>query len=619
MPTTVPIQTNAPLLNGKSLSPEEYVEEIVGGFRQMYQFLLERQTTLLSQDSPLAALADRRVRFVLRNTQVYGSLLNKTLHPKFLQQGIDRSIELDVLKRGFLPAQTKPSAWSILGSEQQALEQLDIPYFTANSSSDSLTVGWDLTITGYFQKPSYSDALDNLQQLNQQNLTQQIFLIRSSFCLRFAGMPNTIKSSQHNNSNLNFHATNSLTRSQLAREAIAIAKDLQKRAIYGDDGSVTWIGMRYLPGVEQLRLQPLGYSLYDGICGVALFLAALSKITGNLEFRNLALAALQNLREILQDTDWKSQAKIIEQIGIGGATGVSSVVYALVRISQFLNEPDLLDCAKIMASKIDEATIAKDRHFDLMQGTGGTILGLLSLYQATFDSAILEQANACGYYLLNNRIASNSGLRSWSTVNNKLLTGFSHGAAGIAYALLQLYKTVGDPVFLEGAEEAIAYERSVFSSVEGNWPDLRSFTLKNEKPSFMNSWCHGATGIGLGRLGSLSLLDTAEIREDIAVALKTTHRTSIKNVDHLCCGNFGRIEMLLVAASELSRPELRENAQKQAAQAIARAKQTGSFCLFAGNLRNIYNPGFFRGMAGIGYQLLRLGNPDSLPCVLLWK
>ncbi|WP_019503703.1 type 2 lanthipeptide synthetase LanM family protein [Pleurocapsa sp. PCC 7319] len=619
MAATIPTQTNAPSLNGITVSPDKYVEKIVDGFEQMYQFLMERSTKLLLSDSPLAALAHQRVRFVFRSTQVYVSILAKTLHPNFLRHGIDRSIELDMLKQGLLVAETKPPAWSLLRSEQQALEQLDIPYFIADSSSDSLTVSSDLSITGYFQKPSYSDVITNLQQLNKQSLVQQISLIRSSLCLRFVGKPNKTESSQDSKPHLSFEPVVSLTRSQMVQEAVAIAQELQQRAIYGTDGSVTWIGMQYIPGAEQLQLQPLTDSLYDGVCGVALFLAALSKITGNSDFRDLALGAVQQVRKNLQDEKHRSYSKIIKRIGIGGATGAGSIVYALVRISQFLNEPDLLDSARIIASEIHREMITQDRYFDLMRGTGGAILGLLALYQATLDPAILEQVTACGYHLLNNRVASNSAFRSWSTLDNELLTGFSHGAAGIAYALLRLYETTQELSFLKGAEEAIAYEQSVFSPIKGNWPDLRSFTIKNENSYSMSSWCHGATGIGLARLGSLMVIDTEEIRQDIAVALKTTQRVGTKHLDHLCCGNFGRIEMLLVAASELLRPELQKTAQKQAAQAIARAKQTGSFCFFAGNLRNVYNPGFFRGVAGIGYELLRLGYPDSLPSVLLWK
>jgi lantibiotic modifying enzyme len=33
----------------------------------------------------------------------------------------------------------------------------------------------------------------------------------------------------------------------------------------------------------------------------------------------------------------------------------------------------------------------------------------------------------------------------------------------------------------------------------------------------------------------------------------------------------------------------------------------------------VYNPGLFQGMAGIGYQLLRLACPDELPSLLLWE
>lgn len=75
--------------------------------------------------------------------------------------------------------------------------------------------------------------------------------------------------------------------------------------------------------------------------------------------------------------------------------------------------------------------------------------------------------------------------------------------------------------------------------------------------------------------------------------------------------------MLLVAACNLSRPELSETAQKQAAQLVARVKQVGAFYLFPELSGDIYNPGFFQGTAGIGYELLRLAYPNSLPSVLL--
>ncbi len=54
----------------------------------------------------------------------------------------------------------------------------------------------------------------------------------------------------------------------------------------------------------------------------------------------------------------------------------------------------------------------------------------------------------------------------------------------------------------------------------------------------------------------------------------------------------------------------------QAAQVVARAKQRGTFG-YSPLLG--YNPGFFQGASGIGYELLRLAYPDQLPSVLLWE
>ncbi|MHC5748614.1 MAG: lanthionine synthetase LanC family protein, partial [Nostoc sp.] len=267
-----------------------------------------------------------------------------------------------------------------------------------------------------------------------------------------------------------------------------------------------------------------------------------------------------------------------------------------------------------LASLITSTAIAADEKFDIVSGTAGTILGLLTLYNASRHPVVLDLATSCGYHLLNHRVASDTGYLAWATIGGKLLTGISHGAAGIAYALLRLYTVVGDPIFLKAAEEAIAYERSIFSAQAQNWPNF-----SGEKPGFGMTWCHGAPGIGLARLGSLAILDTAEIRQEIEVALQTTQKFCLQDIDHLCCGNFGRIEALLVAAQKLKRSELLDIAQKHAAYVVNKVEKIGSFQIFPRHLRGLYSPGFFQGTAGIGYELLRLAYPEQLPSVMLWE
>jgi len=647
-------QTNAPSLAGVIQAPKEYVNELVDGFEHQYRFLLAHREALLATDSPLAALSHQRVRCLFRPTQVYASVLQKSLHPKYLRDGVDHSIELEVLCRAFLGTDLKHPWWRILQAELQTLEQLDIPYFAADSDSDALPVVKGEMMVPCFAQPSYTQMIATIQRLNQDDLAEQVAIIRSS--LLVVGEPGTatsdikVRSRHFSARSAKALTTNSkvsgvrvrfdidcskwreksaaisvlddqvspISEEESVQQAIQIAQDLQRRAIQAADGSVTWIGLHFLPQANRFQLQPIGNSLYDGCPGIALFLGGLTKITGDNQWRDLCLGALQPLRRILLDSDSKSRQKLT-RLGIGGAAGLGSIVYSLVRISQFLGDETLLADAKQVASLITRDRIAADQQFDLVAGAAGAILGLLTLHQVTADSGILAQATSCGEHLLNHRVISETGFNTWATGAEKPLTGFSHGAAGIAYALLRLYEVTQEVVFREAAEDAIAYERHLFSPTQGNWLDLRSYALIDGKPTSMTSWCHGAPGIGLGRLGSLASLDTADIRAEIAIALDTTRQFSWHNIDHLCCGNCGRMEVLLVAAQKLLRPDLVEIVKKQGNWMARRAEQGGGFHLFPQCPQDIYNPGFFQGTAGIGYQFLRLAHPDLLPSVLLWN
>jgi type 2 lantibiotic biosynthesis protein LanM len=571
---------------------------------------------LNTEDSPFKKLAHQQVRFVFRATRVYASLLNNTLQPRYLRDGIDRSIQLDALSRALLLSDSASLFRPLLREELQALEQMDIPYFSACANSDSLSINSTQILNNCFKEPSYSTIISRLHKLSDQDLKQQVAIIKTSLYTHIADKLKYISLSDNLYRDIpNTSTITALSQKELLEQAIAIANELQNQAIRSDDGSTTWIGLEYMPDAQKFQLKPLGYGLYDGSCGVALFLSALEKITGAKQgFENLAFEALLPVSKILQNKDPIFQRQISKQLGIGAGMGLGSIIYALAKISQFTKKSTLLEAALLAASMLTTECIISDQNLDIISGAAGAILGLLTLYETTLDPLVLQKAIACGHHLLNNRTTTRSGYKTWSTLGGKLMTGFSHGVAGIAYSLLRLYKITQESLFFEAAKEAISYERSVFSSEARNCADF-----KGDKVYFINSWCHGDPGIALARLGSLSVLDTYEIQQDIEIALKTTQKVSLQRVDRLCCGNFGIIEILLVAASQLSRPDLFQNAQKKASWVLSRAKQADCFYLFSNLERDIYNPGFFTGTAGIGYELLRLAYPDVIPSVLLWQ
>ncbi|GCE21144.1 hypothetical protein KDK_49440 [Dictyobacter kobayashii] len=219
----------------------------------------------------------------------------------------------------------------------------------------------------------------------------------------------------------------------------------------------------------------------------------------------------------------------------------------------------------------------------------------------------------CARHLLRSRTRGKGDCLAWPTLGGEHNTGFAHGIAGIVYALTRLYAVTGDSELLAVSREALLYEDRAFVSEIGNWPDV----IGGSKSGIMSTWCHGAPGIGLARLGGLPALDSARIRADIEAALHTTQRIPLDYPDFLCCGNLGRVDLLFTASQQLERPALAHEGLHQTRQLITRARSQGRFN-FHRAFPGITIPNFFHGAAGIGYQFLRMADPQEFPSVLLW-
>ncbi|MEQ8220797.1 MAG: lanthionine synthetase LanC family protein, partial [Candidatus Eremiobacterota bacterium] len=275
--------------------------------------------------------------------------------------------------------------------------------------------------------------------------------------------------------------------------------------------------------------------------------------------------------------------------------------------------PEILDYAEHAALLIKDQ-VESDMAFDIIYGSAGAITGLVKFYNVTKEQKILDIAKKCGDHLLEHVKENHSGYRAWATLGNIIMGGFSHGVAGIAYSLLKLYSLTGESKYIDAVKEAILYENTLFSHNTANWQDLRTLSDKPEHERFMTAWCQGAPGIALGRIGGLSVLDTDQIRRDIEIALDTTIKYPLIERDHLCCGNLGIAEILFTSGLKLDRADLKEKGLFKASQTVCRAKQRGGFSCGVGGH---FDPGFFQGISGAGYELLRMTEPDIIPSVLL--
>ncbi|NJR15982.1 MAG: type 2 lantipeptide synthetase LanM [Calothrix sp. CSU_2_0] len=616
--TIIPPGKNAVILEGKPVSPKNYVQEIVAGFSEIYCLLIKNKELLLSQNSPISDIKLAKSRFIPHPESIYAIAGKKSLTPQALVNGIEYSILIysliDRLSCSLLESEPNSGTWKIWRSEIKSLQQQDIPYFSVGCDRVDLELEENHAIEQFFETSSYQNLITKLQNLDLQDLELQTKLIRSSFDAKFAHL-----TGNHNTLQGNLPQCKSITRDELLQDAIEIGNHLVSNTIYNYN-ECNWLDLDYIFKANRYKIQTLDDSLYTGRAGVALFLAALGKITNNSEFKQVALKALLPFQKSLGKIEISKDIRKSEL----GLLGTGGNIYSLVKISQFLEEPSLLDTARIAAKRLTQQVIDRDNKFDVMFGVAGVIPGLLQLYYQTSDRTILDIAIACGNHLLEHR--SHTNHRAWITIESKKpLTGFSHGAAGISLSLLQLYDVTNNIAFLEAAHEAIAYEQSVFDASVKNWPDFRMSDETNQT-NFLHTWCHGSAGIGLARLASLTILkeaglQTEKIYSDIDIALETTLKYGIPNadIDHLCCGHMGRVELFILASQKLGNNKSLDIAWQQTEWVLNRAKQRGSYYFNSHPYDRIYSPNFYRGNAGVGYQLLRLAFPESLPSVLIWE
>ena len=399
------------------------------------------------------------------------------------------------------------------------------------------------------------------------------------------------------------------TSSEFLAVAATLAGRLADTAIWHGE-RCSWMG--FVPrDATQTRgrtmLEGLGPDLYSGTAGVALFLAEAATVLADARLERTARGALGHALEHADRID-----------GDGLHAGQPGIAYAAARVAIALSyELALYGARDVLTAWWRRRRAASA--WDVIGGCAGAVSALVALADLLDDPSLLEAAAIAGDELIGAAQRSNDG---WLWPNPRRtslhgLCGFSHGAAGIGHALLELWGATGDARFRDGGEGAFDYERSWFVRRGGTWPDLREIERRagRDVPAPVSpTWCHGAPGIALSRLRAGRLLKSAAVSTDADAALALT-RGHVADLSSrapddfsLCHGAAGAADVLLYGkdASGL--------AERIAAVGIERHHRPASS--FPCGIPHGETPGLFIGLAGIGLFYLRLIRP-SIPTVLV--
>jgi type 2 lantibiotic biosynthesis protein LanM len=508
--------------------------------------------------------------------------------------------------------------WPLQRAERMALVTLNVPYFI--TATDGTAVS---NLFGVCAQTAATPGLDRaggrLQTLDASEIAWQVEVIRENLSQQ-SGAPRKRKPNAILETGGPAAADAALFKAEADKIAAELADDAVRRG-----HSAAWIGLDWLGDSEVFQLVCLGPDLYNGATGIALFLAAHAAVRGHQPSAELALAALAHVRRNLNS---RNAARFARSLGIGAATGLGSIVYGLCVIGKCLGNRMLLQDAERAGRLFSDELIAADKQLDVMGGAAGAILALLRLHRDTQSDDALVRAIRCGEHLLGQDRAGDTRHRSWigQGFGGAPLNGMSHGAAGFAYALASLAAASGREQFADAAAECIAFEDQTYDAARHNWPDLRV----RDHPVWPCQWCHGAPGIGLARLATArriaadaalgAKLGGAIVATDVDNAVESVKRAWPGQVDTLCCGTLGGIEFLCEAASRTpdraGAGEIGELAAHRLAAILASAAATGDYRWNSGKRQ--FNLGLFRGLAGVGYTVLRRLD-RTLPNILVWE
>lgn len=230
--------------------------------------------------------------------------------------------------------------------------------------------------------------------------------------------------------------------------------------------------------------------IYMGSGGVVLAMADLAIVLEDAVARTV----------LARGAEWLRQAPPINQQPLPGLyIGEAGVGAVLLRAGQVLKDMTLLREAIECGRRVASLAYASP---DLINGTAGRLRFHLFLWDETSEQEHLRMAIACGEYLLQTAQTNNHQEVFWNipdgygNLSNHAYLGYGHGAAGIADALLDLFKATGDERFLPAIQGAGRWlQRQAISTLADesglNWPII------GEGTEVANPfWCHGAAGIG---------------------------------------------------------------------------------------------------------------------------
>lgn len=584
-------------VNGKQISilfHEKYPlvtghqETFVNGFRKVYERILSIRPQLLGEmESKKSQASDMKIRFILRNTAAYDRLITKTREYGWM---CDKDLEVEVnnsLNRVFITNGELEKS-DIAKEETESILFGDIPYFYTNISSRNLSINGKIIQKDFFTYSAIDHMKDILNGFSTNELEYETRLLKLA-----------IKRNLEEKSDQAVEEPERkiIDKKQFVNYAEEIFFKIKEEVITSPRGYIYFFD---LDKNERSAMTLCNHGYVSGYMGIALFVAALSTITEKVEIQNDAIKLYEKLlSQLSKEICVYEKEKIIHEseLNIGFDDGVAGMIFVVCRIYELTNSQNakaLLDRLVDIIYKLD---LTSER-MDMFGGVAGMVASLCNFDYLLEDKKIKSHVEKmCGILMTNCSLKYKGSYLVKYKNDKKQIAGMAHGQFGIAMALYKAGLKLGVKKYKEMAEQVLECE----------------YKSNSELPLSLG-YCSGISGMGMASL--YCSLESAQewIEKEIDIALKSP----MLERDYLCCGNCSVIDFLIEAGNKKENPLLIEEAINRLSYIITMKEKSGEYSFVSGQYKKIFIPNLYYGAAGVGYEFLRIADPEKIKSGLLF-
>ena len=457
-------KTNVPKLNGKEIEAKCVVEDVVKGFKDFLEVVIENKNELLSIVSN-SFFDNMHLRQIIRPTKVYFNFLQSSLNPSVACSLKKRDRLFDLLINNFTP--DSKNGYLRVEREVEDLKAGNISKFYTEYSKNILFSNGDIICQNYYINSPKETVISKINNLDKKAISYQTRLIYMSLQSIYG-----FKDLKKEHDFFDYENESAFAPKEIIKN---YANHIFDNIVPCGEGMYSFITT--YPDDNFLKIKYAEPGLYH-MGGLVWFLAMYSYY-----YDNLKASYVKGILDlfITQYFHKKNEGNGIENFSV--FDGYGGLLYLTYNFGKAFNEKKYYNNYIEIRNDIIDYYLSKEsfekNDVDYIAGLSG-IIYLISKIEIDIFASKKESSE--DIYKL-----KELSMKYFGTLKNidfnSLPIGVAHGSSGILLTLSSLYNLFDEKCFLNLIESILKNQ---------------TIRLRTEKLNF--SWCKGYSGVLLSRV-----------------------------------------------------------------------------------------------------------------------